>query len=327
MSIKKDSYTSIPLVSVILSTYNHKDYIKQCLDSILLQEANFDFEIVIGEDESVDGTREICLEYAERFPEKIRLFLRKREDVIFINGRPTGRFNVIANLKAAKGNYIAICEGDDYWTDPYKLQKQVNFMEKNKNCSLCHHSQLKLFGKNLIEDERSKELNDGDINDASDLFSFKVHPQTRTILFRNCLTAEDLKGDFLMQAIYGDFAICFLLAKYGQIGYLNENMAVYRIHEQGYAAKSLKKNEDYFISRLKLVEIWCKAFVFLNCNKSSFKKGILILYSSGVNKIGRRRSFRNVLAHWRKMDIETLLFMEIYFKLLLRIIIQPKWKS
>lgn len=312
-----------PTVSVCVQTYNHQPYIQECLDSILMQQTTFPFEIILGEDESSDGTRDICKGYAEKHPDKIKLFLRNRKDVIYVNGNATGRFNMIENLKACKGKYIALCEGDDYWTDPLKLQKQVDFLENNINCSLCHHSQLKLSGKNLTEDQRFKELNDVAINDASDLFSFKIQPQTRTMVFRNCLTADDLKNDFLKQAIFGDFALCFLLAKYGQFGYLSENMAVYRVHEHGLASKSLRKNEDYLKTRLKLVEMWCQAFEFLNCNKLSFKKGILKLYTSGMHRIGRKKSLRSILNHWRKMDVGNQLFWEVYFKLLL----QPKRKQ
>ena len=119
-----------PLVSICVVTYNHQNYIKQCLDGVLMQECNFEYEVLLGEDNSTDTTRKLCIEYAERFPDKIRLFLHDRSNVIYINGKPTGRFNFIYNLKQAKGKYIALCEGDDYWTDPTKLQKQVDFLEK-----------------------------------------------------------------------------------------------------------------------------------------------------------------------------------------------------
>lgn len=82
-----------PLVSVCVQTYNQEDYIGQCLDGIVMQETNFDFEIIVGEDDSSDRTRAICKTYQEKYPELIRLFLRKRKDAIFINGHPTGRFN------------------------------------------------------------------------------------------------------------------------------------------------------------------------------------------------------------------------------------------
>ena len=98
----------MPKVSVCVQAYNHASYIAQALDSVLMQETDFDFELIIGEDESSDGTREICIRYAEQHPDRIRLFLRSREDVIYINGRATGRYNFVENLRAARGEYIAL---------------------------------------------------------------------------------------------------------------------------------------------------------------------------------------------------------------------------
>ena len=131
--------TNAPFVSVLVVTYNHANYIRQCLDGILMQQTNFSFEIILGEDESNDGTREICMEYAERFPKKIKLLLHSRENVLYIDGRPTGRANLIACLKESNGKYIAQCEGDDYWTDPLKLQQQVDFLENNDDYVVCYH--------------------------------------------------------------------------------------------------------------------------------------------------------------------------------------------
>jgi glycosyltransferase involved in cell wall biosynthesis len=128
-----------PLVSVVVITYNHKNYIKECLDSVLMQKTDFPYEIILGEDDSTDGTREICIDYAEKYPDKIRLFLRDEKDKIYINGKKTGRFNVLECYKDSRGEYIAICEGDDYWTYSAKLQEQVGFLELNQDFGLIGH--------------------------------------------------------------------------------------------------------------------------------------------------------------------------------------------
>ena len=128
-----------PLVSVCVMTYQHKKYIKDCLDGILMQKTDFPFEILLGEDASTDGTKEICLEYAKKYSDKIRLFLHKRENNIKYNGNPSGKFNFLYNLFNSKAEYIALCEGDDYWNDPYKLQKQVDILEKNNDLAMCTH--------------------------------------------------------------------------------------------------------------------------------------------------------------------------------------------
>ena len=85
------------------------------------------FEILVGEDASSDGTRDVCIAYAKKYPKKIKLFLHSRENNIRVYGKPTAKFNSAYNSYNAKGKYIAICEGDDFWTDPLKLQKQVDF--------------------------------------------------------------------------------------------------------------------------------------------------------------------------------------------------------
>ena len=134
-----------PLVSVCVPTYQHVRFIKSCLDGILMQETPFNFEILIGEDESTDGTRDICLEYAERFPGKIRLFLHKRENNIKVDGVPTGRFTFLYNLFSANGKYIALCDGDDYWKDPLKLQKQVELSRTEFRIWFILHSMRKIL--------------------------------------------------------------------------------------------------------------------------------------------------------------------------------------
>lgn len=128
-----------PLVSVSVTTYQHADYIAQTLHSILSQKTDFPFEILLGEDCSKDNTRNICIDFARQYPHLIRLFLHDRSQVIKINGRPTGRFNWMTNLESARGTFVALCEGDDYWNDDSKLQKQVDFLTSNPEYSLSFH--------------------------------------------------------------------------------------------------------------------------------------------------------------------------------------------
>jgi glycosyltransferase involved in cell wall biosynthesis len=126
-----------PLVSVCIPTFQQKSLIADCLESVLKQETDFPFEIIVGEDASTDGTREICQELASKFPDKIRLFLREDQDKLKILGRKSGRRNYLENFKSAKGKYIATLDGDDLWTDPKKLQLQVNLLESHTNAFLC----------------------------------------------------------------------------------------------------------------------------------------------------------------------------------------------
>ena len=117
------------LVSVAVITYNHEKYIRQALDSILMQQTVFDFEIVIGEDCSTDNTREIIQSYQIKYPERIKLVTSESN----VGPMP----NVVRTYKACRGKYIAVLEGDDYWIDPLKLEKQVDLLEANPEFSMC----------------------------------------------------------------------------------------------------------------------------------------------------------------------------------------------
>ena len=121
-----------PLVSVSTITYNHEKFIVQCLEGILMQRTDFPFEAVVGEDCSTDRTREIVLAYAEKYPDKIRV-ITSEKNVGAVQ-------NVQRVRRACRGKYLAFCEGDDYWIDPLKLQKQVNLLEAHPDITLCFHN-------------------------------------------------------------------------------------------------------------------------------------------------------------------------------------------
>src|SRR5262245_58120103 len=120
-----------PLVSVDMITYQHAPFIKEALDSVLMQKVNFPYEICLGEDGSADGTREICLDYARRHPDKIRLFLRNRTNPARNRFKAPYMHNAAATFDACRGKYIALLEGDDYWIHPHKLQMQVDQLESD----------------------------------------------------------------------------------------------------------------------------------------------------------------------------------------------------
>lgn len=220
-----------PKVSVVIITYNHVNYIAQAIEGALMQETDFPYEIILGEDESQDGTREICVDYAERFPDKIRLFLRSRKDVIHINGCATGRFNFLESIKAAKGQYYALCEGDDYWTDIYKLQKQIEFLEANPQCSMCFHD-----ADNLWPDgHRTKhvyghEATSKGLYGLEDAVVSHFVP-TASIVFRGGLV--DMSHPLLLEAPTGDWLLRVMLAERGLLAFIDGNWAVRHVHPGG----------------------------------------------------------------------------------------------
>lgn len=219
-----------PLVSICVITYQHAKYIEECLDSILMQKTNFSYEIVIGEDESTDGTREICERYAEKYPNKIKLFLRQRKDLIYVRGKPTGRYNFMETITAAKGKYIALCEGDDYWIDEHKLQKQIDFLESNSAYAICCHNAL-------IDDERKgkkkyfrKSGQAKDTYNIHDIFDGWFIP-TCSIVFRNI--ADFCFPEWYTKIMGADIALICILAQYGKIKFFDEYLSSYRLNYGG----------------------------------------------------------------------------------------------
>lgn len=221
-----------PLVSVCVQTYQHGAYIEKCLSSILMQRVTFPLEIIVGEDDSLDGTREICLNFAEQYPNKVRLFLRSRKDVLHIMGAPSGRYNLVENLKACRGKYIALCEGDDYWTDPMKLQKQVAVLENDDCVSMCGHRVMILSEDEFFEDSFTKGQ-----YDLGHIIRMGRVGHTVSYMFRNVFASEWGKGalKFMMDPrhLSGDRILQLLLGTQGRIVIMDDPMAVYRKHAGG----------------------------------------------------------------------------------------------
>lgn len=236
-----------PLLSVVVLTYNQVDYISNCIESILAQKTNFNVEVLIGEDESNDGTREVCKQIAKNNAYKVKLFLRSRKNLIFIDGKPTGRNNLIETLKQVKGKYIALCEGDDYWTDPYKLQKQVDFLENNLDFSLCAHN-ARIFNE---KEGKFIGLYKNTNNDIVANFPYIVKNYfipTASMVFRR--EALELP-DFIKTVKSADYAMQLILAHNGKVKFFKEDMSVYRVFAKGSLSSNYNTTKS-IISLLKL---------------------------------------------------------------------------
>lgn len=214
-----------PLVSVVVPTYQHAAYIAECLEGILMQRTDFPVEILLGEDDSSDGTRAICQHYATMHPGRIRLFLRSRKDVIHINGTATGRANLLGLFREARGRYVAWCDGDDKWTDPLKLSKQLAYLEARPGHALCFHRCHYLKGDKLepMKLPEGVELQDVRFTDLLDHGNFIA---SGSMLFRNVL--QPLPA-WLARATFADYGINLLLSRQGKLGCLEEYLSAYRI--------------------------------------------------------------------------------------------------
>lgn len=283
-----NSVSKTPLVSVLVQTYNHSKYIKECLNSILSQEVDFKYEILLGEDNSKDTTREICIEYAEKHPDKIRLFLHQEENKIKVNSIPTGNFNALYNFFKAKGKYIAFCEGDDYWTDPFKLQKQVDFLVQNENFSFCYH---KFIEKSTSDEKDFIPLDQPEIDlSMENIINLKYHPQLSTVCFRNIFSQLP---EEILKVINVDSFVLSLLGNYGPAKFSGEIAPnIYRRHSGGIWTKNerilklqLKANTfknllEYYRNEQKIDAARAIAVYLRNINRSLF-----ILYLKKKNII------------------------------------------
>lgn len=207
---------SKPLVSICSITYNHEKYIAEALDGILNQKTNFPFEIILDDDCSSDNNALIIKKYVEKFPKIIKANLRK------INvGMKT---NVIENLKRAQGKYIALCEGDDFWIDELKLQKQVDFLEENPDYA-------------LISSRAFVNQIDGNILGMPGTYSYRDILEkncflTLTVMFRS--ENFDQTTTYLLEGLnVGDWPISISMLKHGKGMLTDDITAVYRIHAGG----------------------------------------------------------------------------------------------
>ncbi|MDX1699727.1 MAG: glycosyltransferase [Melioribacteraceae bacterium] len=212
------------MVSINCITYNHEEYIVDAIESFLMQVTNFNFEILIGEDCSTDNTRVIVQDYARRYPEKIRIITSEKN--------VGGRKNSVRLQENSRGKYIAICEGDDYWTDPNKLQKQVDYMELNPNCTLCFHAaEIVIAPKKLT----GRMINPYDKSRASPIEDFILGGggfcATSSLLFPKELMKNP--PEFYLNAPIGDYPMQMYLASRGFAYYMHENMAAYRSDVKG----------------------------------------------------------------------------------------------
>lgn len=128
------------LLSIQCLVYNHEPYLRQCLDGFIMQKTNFDYEVVVHDDASTDNSASIISEYTRRYPKLIKPIYESEN----LYSRVGNKISFIINEKCS-GKYIALCEGDDYWTDPLKLQKQINFLEANLEYSMCFHNTIEHY--------------------------------------------------------------------------------------------------------------------------------------------------------------------------------------
>ena len=211
-----------PLVSISCTTYNHENYIAQTIDSFLAQETSFPIEILLHDDASTDRTAAIIRDYAAQRPDIIKP-IYQTENQFSQGRRPAPQIN----YPRAAGKYIALCEGDDYWTDPLKLQKQVAYLQAHPEVFLCAHAvrQIDAAG-NLLTDSKFGFYEDRYLTQDELAFGQFAFP-TLSVMFRNAVQVPEfrlLNGDTFTFAYFSNFGAAYIAG---------EAMGVHRVHEHG----------------------------------------------------------------------------------------------
>jgi glycosyltransferase involved in cell wall biosynthesis len=272
------------LVSIRLMTYNHQEYIAKCLDHILEQQTNFKVEVVIGDDFSTDKTLEIIKKYQSTENIRLRILDRKIGDEYYIKRKRLGRlYNFVDIINHCTGKYIALIDGDDYWIDPLKLQKQVDFLEANPDFVM-------VFTNTLIKDEDKnvqrvgKQLTVWDIATTEELLSHNnlniKYPEigspghVSSLLFRNFLL-----GDFPLwyyNLNVGDEPLFLMLSKFGKAKFINEVTGVYRIHSEGLSTSGF----SYIVFFKERIKMYKYVNVFLEKKFHQHSVSLIIRYNN-----------------------------------------------
>lgn len=248
------------LLSIVVLTYNHEQYLHQTLDSIFSQKIDFDFEVLICDDCSPDSTSDIVLAFKNKIslPNTIRYFRHDSNIGIKANG--------IFALSECKGKYIAMCEGDDYWTDEYKLQKQISFLENNLNVSVCFHDFL-ILQNGQFKKSKYNSKNQEPVNISNFYFnSYSDSPywvtQTLTAVFRKCNIELEIYRKY---KYFRDYHLYYHLLKKGKGYYFSDIMGVYRNSSLG---EFTKLN---VASKLK-IDLEIKKEIYLFNNDKLYKR-------------------------------------------------------
>ena len=233
------------IVSISCISYNQKQFIRTCIENILAQKTTFSIELVIHDDASTDGTKEIIEEYRNQYPDIIFPYFQTENQYI----KGVRGFMAKYNFPRCRGKYIALCEGDDYWTDPFKLQKQIDFLEANPEYSGCYHDTMVHYTNidkqnHLFRDNLPMSMN------AEDTISLFAPFHTSSFVFKkDCFTFQP----FLRKVKSGDMAIFSIVSSKGLLGKVDGVMSVYRKHEGG-ITNSPTHNSTFHKDRILLTK-------------------------------------------------------------------------
>jgi glycosyltransferase involved in cell wall biosynthesis len=220
-------------VSVAMATYRHEKFLAQAIESVLMQQTTFDFELVIGEDCSPDGTRRIAQEYAARYPQRIRLLLQEKNVGLTRNLSET--------VTACRGEYVGWLEGDDFWTAPDKLQRQADYLDANPDCAWCFTRADVVDESGAVMDSPAAVRVVKAKYTLDDYLSRIFQPRACTVMFRHRLF--DAFPAWFYEMPTADMPLHVMNAQHGDIGFVDAVMAAYRIHPGGVWSMGFRPEE------------------------------------------------------------------------------------
>lgn len=239
------------MVTVLCTAYNHKDYIEDAMKGVLNQKTNFKYELLIHDDASTDGTAEIIQEYEQKYPQLIRIIMQKKNQFQHCRIYPTFLFPEV------RGKYVAFCEGDDYWTDEMKLQKQIDFLETHKEYSMCIHNAVKLNVETGEESYLNTFPEDGTYSQEEQI---KAGLGTDFPAFASYVARAKLLqkiAPFFLESNVIDYPLRQFFANQGKIYYFHKPMSVYRVATpQSYMKKTTKSQTFYNNYTLEMIHFF-----------------------------------------------------------------------
>lgn len=217
------------LVSIFCLTYNHVGYIRDALDGFVNQKTNFKYDVFVYDDASTDGTSDILMKYQEMYPDVFNVYISERN-----TWKDENRYKFLYDLeiKNLNAKYVAVCEGDDYWTDENKLQMQVDYMEAHPECSMyIHNCEWLECTTNTSKPGNAIDIDgEGDVSTRELILEKNGHPPTASFLYRRELLQQDF---FFFNAVVGDYPLMLCAASVGKVHYNNKIMSVYRYKAKG----------------------------------------------------------------------------------------------
>lgn len=300
-------------VSVCCTAYNHEKYIREAIQSFLMQKTSFLFEIIIHDDASTDRTADIIRNYETKYPHIIRTILQKENQ--YSKGVKVGWLT----REKAQGKYIAVCEGDDYWSDPSKLQKQVEYMEAHPHCSLCvHASQIIAADTGEIVGEIRPSKRDRDFSTAEVIEGGGGVFATNTMMYQRRFISN--RPSFIETAPAGDYPTFVYLSFVGEVHYIDRCMSVYRTGVEGSWTKRVLGTPDtsiehYYrmISLLDDIDIYSCGRYQDSVAREKRKYLLRIMQIRGDSNITRSAPFRELLSEQNTLKRKFSIFLYYRF--------------